>query len=87
MRNYMYQRVGVHENALLVLREAPALQLRKGQSKVRTTEKFKVSRVVAVEHIHVDDGVESVQQLVSAHAHKHHAHASARNYSYKENDN
>jgi len=61
----VYQRVGVHEDALGVLRQSPALQLGEGEAQLRSTEQLEVGRVLTVQNVHVHHRVERVQQLVS----------------------
>lgn len=49
-----YQGVGIQEDALGVLREAPAVQLGEGDAQLRAGEQGQVRRVSWVQHVYAD---------------------------------
>jgi len=61
-----YQRVSIKEDTFGVLGQAPALQLCERHSKLRSTQKFKVSRVVTVQHVNMHHCIICIQKLISA---------------------
>jgi hypothetical protein len=61
-----YHGVGVEEDSLGVLREAPAVELREGHAEVGTLDQGQVAVIVRVEDVHLLHLVEHFAQDVSA---------------------
>jgi hypothetical protein len=66
MRYDANQSIRIHEDSLLELCEAPAVQLCKGNSKIRTCQKVEINSVLAVHDINDGNDIEHFWQLLPA---------------------